>query len=164
MRTLLPAILALVLVGCSPTIKGPLSFQPPQDWKVAKESDPNFYSVTAKNPDEGLLMLSEWPLSARADEMPALVQQLADGFPKKASTSPEFTLSSQEHRVESFSGEQCQGSYATFQATSTASGKNILLAMFMVSVDGKIWNGQFTGTPDAWKQALNVLKGIKRSG
>jgi hypothetical protein len=34
----------------------------------------------------------------------------------------------------------------------------------MMSVDGKIWNGQFTGTPDGWKQALTVLKDVKRNG
>jgi hypothetical protein len=43
-------------------------------------------------------------------------------------------------------------------------GANILQAVFVMEVDGRIWNGQFTGPPDAWKQALTVLKDLKKNG
>ena len=33
--------------------------------------------------------------------------------------------------------------------------------MFMMSVDGQTWNGQFTGSPDGWKESLKLLKTIR---
>jgi len=33
--------------------------------------------------------------------------------------------------------------------------------MFMMSVDGQTWSGQFTGTPDDWREALKLLKTIR---
>lgn len=166
MHTPLPTIivLALVLVGCSQAGKGPLSFQSPTGWKVEHRTPGglHFYAVTAKTPNEGLLMFSQWPPPSRPEDIPALVQKLADGFRDQAKKSSEFTLTSEEYRVEQFAGEHSQGSFAAFQITS--SGTNTVQAMFMMSVDGKIWNGQFTGPPDAWQQALTVLKSIKTDG
>jgi hypothetical protein len=156
--------LAFVLVGCSPASKGPLSFQSPPGWKVEHQTPGSlhFYSVTASTPDGGLMMFSQWPPPSRPEEIPALVRQLADGFLKIAKKSSEFRLASEEYRVEQFSGEHCQGSYATFQTIS--SGSNTLQTMFMMNVAGRIWNGQFTGPSDGWKQALTVLKSIKNDG
>ena len=158
MRPPLPIVLtlALMFVGCSPTSKGPLSFQLPSGWKVEHQTPGNlhFYGVTAGTPDGGLLMFSQWPPPSRPEEIPALVQQLADGFLK--------TLASHEYRVEQFAGSQCQGSYAVFQIGS--GGTNLLQTMFMMSVDGRVWNGQFTGPSNAWIQAIGVLKSVKKDG
>ena len=33
--------------------------------------------------------------------------------------------------------------------------------MFMMSVDGRIWNGQFTGSRTDWEHALKLLKTLK---
>jgi hypothetical protein len=166
MRSPIPITIAVavLLVGCSPTGKGPLSFQSPADWKVEHKAPGglDFYTVTGKTPDEGLLMFSQWPPPSRAEDIPALVQKLADGFREQAKKSSEFTLASEDYRVEQFAGEHCQGSYAAFQITS--GGSNTVQAMFMMSVDGRVWNGQFTGPSDAWKQALVVLKSIKKNG
>jgi len=32
------------------------------------------------------------------------------------------------------------------------------------SVDGRVWNGQFTGPSNAWIQAIGVLKSVKKDG
>lgn len=166
MRTPLPTIIAVgfMLGGCSPAGKELLSFQSPTDWTVEHQTPGglDFYTVTASTPDEGLLMFSKWPPPSKPEDIPTLVQQLADGFLKEAKNLSEFTLASEEYDIEQFAGEQCQGSYATFQISS--GGTNTLQAMFMMSVDGKIWNGQFTGAPDAWKQAITVLKSVKQGG
>ena len=166
MRSPLPILLtfALMLSGCSSTDKGPLSFQSPAGWRVKHQTPGglHFYSLTANTPGGGLLMFSQWPPPGRPDEIPALVQKIADGFVKESQQSSEFTLASHEYQIEQFDGGQCQGSYAVFQ---TSIGRtNVLQTMFMMSVDGKLWNGQFTGPSNTWEQAILVLKSIKKDG
>ncbi len=153
-----------MIVGCSRTVTGPLSFQPPTDWNVKHDAlaGLDFYTVTAKTPGEGLLMFSRWVPPSRPDEVPALVQKLADGFREQAKKSSEFALVSNEYRVERFAGEYCQGNFALFQTAS--GGTNTVVVMFMMSVDGKVWNGQFTGSPDAWTRALTAIKSLKNAG
>jgi hypothetical protein len=112
----------LALLGCSPASKGPLSFQLPTGWKVEHQTPAglHFYSVTAGTADEGLLMFSQWPPPSRPEEIPGLVQKLADGFLDQAKQSSEFKLASHEYRVEQFTGSQCQGSYAVFRPVVAA--------------------------------------------
>lgn len=166
MRAPLPIVFAVTLmfVGCSPTSKGPLSFQSPAGWKVEHQTPGglHFYSMTAGTPDGGLLMFSQWPPPSRPEEIPALVQKLADGFLDQAKKSSEFTLATHEYHVEQFTGSQCQGSYAVFQTSS--GGTNVLQTMFMMSVGDRVWNGQFTGPSNAWVQAIGVLKSVKKDG
>jgi hypothetical protein len=164
MRTLLPTVLAVLLVGCSPANKSPLSVQLPANWKAQhkiSEGD-DFYTITAKTRADGLLMFSTWPPASGPENIPALVKTLADEFLKEAKKSPELTLVSESYQVEQFGGGVCHGSYATLQFSR--GGANILQAVFVMEVDGRIWNGQFTGPPDAWKQALTVLKDLKKNG
>jgi hypothetical protein len=166
MRSPLPIVLAFVLVfvGCSPAIKGPLSFQLPAGWKAEHETPGglHFYTVTAGTADEGLLMFSQWPPPSRSEEIPGLVQKLADGFLDQAKQSSEYTLASHEYRVEQFTGSECQGSYAVFQISS--GGTNVLQTMFMMSVDGRVWYGQFTGPSNTWIQTIGVLQSVKKDG
>jgi hypothetical protein len=166
MRSPLPILIAvaLALVGCSPPGKGPLSFQSPAGWKAEHQTPGglHFYKVTAGTPDGGLLMFSQWPPLSKPEEIPALVRQIADGFLKQAQQASEFTLASREYRIEQFAGAQCQGSYAVFQAVT--GGTNVLQSMFMMSVDGRVWNGQFTGPSNAWTQAITVLRSVRKNG
>ena len=164
MRLSLPIIiiLALMLVGCSQSNKDPLLFQTPDGWKVEHKSPGglHLYAVTAGPPGGGLLMFSQWPPPSRPEDIPTLVRQLADGFLKQAQQSSKFALTRHEYQIEQFNGEQCEGSYAAFQIGS--SGANILQTMFVMSVDGSMWNGQFTGPSNEWAQALTVLKSIRK--
>jgi hypothetical protein len=155
----------LILVGCSSASRGPLLFESPTGWKVKYTSSGDFplYNVTASTPDEGVMMFYQCPSPSKPEDIPILIHQLADGFLKKANGHSEFTLASKDYRVEQIAGEDCQGSYVTFQAT-TSSGKRTLSAMFVINLNGKIWCGQFTGTPDAWKQAITVVMSIKKNG
>ena len=150
MRTPFPAIIAasFMLVGCSPAGKGPLSFQSPAYWTVEHTAPGglDFYTVTARAPGGGLLILSRWPPPSRHEDIPNLVRQLADGFLKEAKKSSEFRLGSEEYRFGQFVGQHSQGSYATFQV-ATSSGTNTLQVMFMMSAGGSIWNGQFRAYP-----------------
>ena len=159
----LGAILAAgaILAGCSVADQGPLSIQPPAGWKIGHQAREglDFYTVTASAPGGGLLMVSRWPPPNQPAEIPALVGQLADGFLKIAKKSSEFTLAGEEYRIEQFAGGHCQGSSASFQIRSGRT--NILQSLFIMSVDGKIWNGQFTGPAESWSQALTALKNVK---
>ncbi|NOS72286.1 MAG: hypothetical protein HOP33_20475 [Verrucomicrobia bacterium] len=58
-----------------------------------------------------------------------------------------------------FAGENCQGSYATFE-----NGTNRLLVIFMMTSDGTLWSGRFAGTSNGWDKALILLKSFKRDG
>ena len=166
MRTPVPTISVaiLMLVGCSPTGSGPLSFQTPTDWRIEHKTsgEHEFYTVTAKTPNGGLLMIYQWPAPSRPEEIPALVQKIADGFLEQVKRSSDLKLTSEEYRVEQFAGEHCRGSFAAFQVASN--GTNTVQTMFVMSVDGGIWFGQFTGPSDAWKKALTVLRGIEKNG
>ncbi len=166
MRSLFPIIVtvALALVGCLPAGKGPLSFQPPVGWKVEHKASGGlqFYTVTAGTPDRGLLMFSQWPAPSKSEEIPALVRQIADSFLSQAQQTSELTLRTHEYRIEQFTGAHCQGSYAAFQIV--AGGTNALQTMFMMNVDGRLWNGQFTGPSNAWTQAITVLRTITNNG
>ena len=155
-----PIIIAvgILVVGCSPSGKGPLSVPSPSDWKVEHKDT---YNVTAKAPDECFLTFSQWPRS-RPEDIPAQLQGVADGFLEHIKKSPEFADTSKDYQIEHFVGEHCQGSYVVFQ--STGSGRSAVQVVFMMSVDGKVWGGQFSGTSNVWEQALAVLKSIKKNG
>lgn len=104
-------------------------------------------------------MLSPWFQPTKPEEIPTAVQGIADSFIKQAPLSG-INLASREYRVENFNGAQGQGSYAVFQ-TSNA-GKNTTQTMFMMSVDDRVWYGQFMGSSNSWPQALTILKSVRK--
>ena len=89
--------------------------------------------------------------------MPAMVKELADGFVASVKKNPALKLASEEYRVESFGGEHCKGSYVTFESGTAAN----LSAIFMMHIDGQVWNGQFAGTKEDWAESLKVLITLK---
>lgn len=107
-------------------------------------------------------MFSPWPPPAKPEDIPALVRKLAEGFAQQARTATNFTLSSYKYQITEFAGTNCNGSYATFKST-TSSGSELLQVMFMMSIGGQVWNGQFTGPTDAWEQSLAMLRSIKKN-
>lgn len=163
MRVLLPPLifLVLMLVGCSQSSHDPLTFQAPNGWKIEHQTPGglHLYSVKAGPPGGGLLNFSPWLSQATPEELPALVRQLAETFLNEAQQSSKFTLASHKYQVEHFSGERCQGSYVVLQIGSSST--NLLQTMFMMSVDGSIWHGQFTGPSSEWSEAITVLKSIR---
>ena len=161
MRTPLAAmvVVAGVIASCSQSRQGPLILQSPPGWKV-EHKRPNSldaYFLTTKMPDEGLLMFTLWPPFSVPVDIPELVQKLAE-----ARKSSGVALASEKYQVERFTGERCQGSYATFQ--DTTDGTKTMQVVFIMRVGGRLWSGQFHGRPDLWKQALRVLTSIKENG
>ena len=151
----------LVLAGCSPRNHDSLSFQLSPGWKLQDEAPGgvHFYIVAANPPGEGSFMLSQWFQPTKPEEIPTVLRGIADGFVKQAKVSG-INVTSPKYQVENFNGAEGQGSYAVFQ-TSYA-GKNTLQTWFMVSIDGRVWNGEFLGSSNGWAQALTILKSVRK--
>ncbi len=156
------AVMGFILAGCSPGGEGPVSFQSPADWKVEwkKNGKIDSCALTTPTAGQGLLMFAPWPPRNRPEEIPSLVEKLANQFKRQAGMSSGFQLASDEYNIVPFSGAHCQGRYATFRINSGPA--DILQAMFLMDIDGQLWSGQFTGTTESWTQALSVLKSIRR--
>ena len=104
-------------------------------------------------------MLSPWFQPTKPGEIPAAVQLIADSFVKQASASG-IVLASREYHVENFNGAEGPGSYAEFQINNR--GTNITQTMFMMSIDGRVWYGQFMGSSNSWPEALTMLKSARK--
>ena len=156
-------VLPLMFLGCSPPQKA-LSFSPPTGWSVEHKQPGGLhsYSVTARRPSDGQLEFSQWPVAGKPEDISRLIQEVVSYFLDQARTSPQFKLAGEEYRLEQFAGEHCHGTYATFRMGGADT--NTLQVIFMMGVDTNIWSGQFTGSPDAWKQALSVLTSVKKDG
>ncbi len=159
-------LLGLLFAGCLSARPGSLSFKTPADWKSLDPppGETDFYSFT--NKAGNLLMFSPWPAPSKPEDIPALVRQLADRFVKNAKNAQaltNLTFSTYEYRIRQFSGAHCSGSYVAFEVTVRETGTKMLQALFMMAVDGRVWNGQFTGPPDAWQQALAMLRSVKKN-
>jgi hypothetical protein len=152
-----------LLVGCS-RVSTELSFHSPTGWKVVhkKSGGVHSYIVGGQDTSGGFLEFSQWPVPSSREELPRLIDEVVGLYLKEASTSSKFSIASKQYRIEQFSGAQCQGCYATFRMSGVLT--NTLQVILMMSMGSNVWNGQFTGPPAAWNQALDVLKSVKRDG
>ena len=166
MATYCLAIIAICLlpIGCSrevPAENEALVVKPPTGWHLEHQTAEglDFYSLRTDSKDHALLMFSKWPPPSKPDEIPSIVQTLAEGFLDQAKESTEFSLVDERYEIEQFSGDHCKGSYAVFRIETADT--HTVQTMFMMSVDGQIWNGQFTGPSERWIEALKLLTTIK---
>lgn len=137
--------LMVLLLGCASSSKEPISFSCPTGWTVEHAKilgGLHSYTVSAVTVEDGSLeILQHWP----------------DGRGEQATKSS--ATSSGPWMNDRFAGENCQGSYATFE-----NGTNRLLVIFMMTSDGTLWSGRFAGTSNGWDKALILLKSFKRDG
>ncbi len=165
MRCILSAMLMLAAARCplAAAADGPLDVPVPAGWKMEYQGTDglDFYSVVPQPAGSGLLMFYKWPPPAKPEEIPALVRNLAGDF-VAAVKKGKAVLASEKCEVEGFVGAHCKGSYVVFRFKSEGVDGPQMHAVFMMSVDGLIWNGQFTGKPDDWAGALKLLNAIKK--
>lgn len=142
----------------------PLEMAVPDGWKMEYKSEKGVdcYVVTPSSESSGLLMLFKWPAPASAGEIPSLVRKMANNFAKATMKSGQYKLASARYELEPVVGGHCRGSHAGFRLKSGTS--NLVQEIFMVSVDGQMWNGQFTGQPEHWPAALKMLTTLKKRG
>jgi hypothetical protein len=142
--------------------EGPLQMSSPQTGWVVHYTGTNeldFYSVTTEKGGGGLLMFSKWPPATKPEEITATMRKMADTFVKNAKKSADLKLIDEKYELEPFAGDHCKGTYARFRFMA---GENeSVQTMFMMSIDGQIWNGQFTGKQTDWTEALKLLKTIR---
>jgi hypothetical protein len=161
-RPLYVAVLGLLFAAAGSVFANPLTFEVPTGWKSEHKSAGDFYSLTAKAPNGGLLMFSPWPPPAKCEDIPALVRKLAEGFAQRAKEMTNVTFATYDFEIKQFSGSACNGSYAVFNFTPK-NGTSLVQSVFMMCIGDQVWNGQFTGPQDAWNQALGVLRSIKKN-
>jgi hypothetical protein len=85
---------------------------------------------------------------------------MADAFIQQAANSKNFTLADQNHDLQSFTSDHCKGNYVVFHIQSATPTNNVQV-LFLMTVDGQAWNGQYAGQGDGWDVSLKLLKGIK---
>jgi len=165
MRYLLCTMMLLAaLHGQSAAADGPLEMVVPEGWTLEYkgENGVDFYSLTPPSAGSGLLMFFKWPAPTQPREIPMLVKKLADGFVKASAKGGKYKLTNKKYEIEKLSGEHCVGNHTAFWIKS---GKDDMLqGIFMVSVDGQVWNGQFTGQSEHWLTSLKLLKTLKKKG
>ena len=120
----------------------------------------SFYTVTSSDPEQYALMFYEWPAPSQPREIRELLQALSDGFlMHMTNTSPQATVLNPESKIEPIMGDVCRGNYVLFRVRDGE--METIQTMFMVAVDGKLWNGQFTGTAEEWPCAWNLIRSIR---
>jgi hypothetical protein len=153
-------LLLFFLASCSNDT--PLTFDLPQNWVVDynKLVKLDFHTFSVKDSNESVLMLSRWPPSTTAKEIPILVRELAESFASTAKDNPELGSINVDYKFDGFKNENCSGSYAVFEFEEDSN--RYVQTMFMLDVEGDAWNGQFTGSFERWELALQILQSIKR--
>lgn len=138
-----------------------LTLKTPATWKVEYKGDKGmqFYTVTRKDGDQALLMFSRSPVSGNVNQIPEQIKQLAKGFLVEAGKHEQIKLKSKEYRIEKIEGDDFSGSFVVFSIEG-----GFTQAMFMIGDEEGIWNGQFTGTPERWVEAVTILKSLKKKG
>ena len=138
---------------------GPLKVRSlPEGWKLKYDDTKgiNFYSIAPQPDGGGVLMFSRWSPGGKSSDVPAVVRQIADGYVEELKKLPGHGYKNGNYDLLPFAGEYCQGDYGVFKIANTGS----IQVMFAMSVNGQIWNGQFTGTPYDWHLSLELLKAL----
>lgn len=145
----------------TPEAKQPLVVQTPANWEVTYKGDNGvqFYSVIRKEVEPALLMFSRWPAPGNKDQIPSLIDTLANGFINEMKKHEEIKLESLDYKKEKIEGDSYSGEFALFTVQN-----GMVQTMFMISDGDGIWNGQFTGSKERWAEALDILKKLKKNG
>lgn len=141
--------------------QGPLAVDAPIGWDVEYQGDDGiqFYTVTRKDDENALLMFNRWPVPGGREQIPGLINGMAEAFLKEAKASKEFKLETVEYEIQNLEGEAFSGRFVVFQVEG-----GFVQTMFMLSDGHGIWNGQFSGSEERWDEAIGILKKLKRPG
>jgi hypothetical protein len=156
----------LVLMQCALAFAsegGPLKTSLPDGWKLecTETNGFDFYKATPKEAGDAYLLFYKCSVSMSPGDIPAALRDWADRILKKSEGHKEITVVSKKYELVAFGGEQCKGTYVDLKIVSNTSKVRFLDVIFMMTINGQIWNGQFQGTTEQWAQALGLLKSIK---
>ena len=141
-----------------PLEQGPLQLSVPAGWTMEyrRSASSDFYSAFP-HVIGGFLAFYRWSPGGKPEDIPAEVRKMAGELSDGATKESDDKVS-KEYDLDSFAGDDCKGTYAVFRVGNT--NANMVLTVFIMSVEGQLWHGQFSGKTERWKQAMNLLKSI----
>jgi hypothetical protein len=161
-KLLFSALLALVLAlpALADASTGPLQITPADGWTVKYDATAQSYSVVppAGPAQNTLLSFTPWPAPGTPAEIPGFLDTMAAKFADMAQHNPKIKLASPQYTKGEFIGDPYSGNYVEF--TIKGGLKQVL---FIFGDSTGLWNGQYIGTADGWFDAMEVLKGIKKT-
>jgi hypothetical protein len=143
---------------------GGLVMVPPDGWTVQADSSKNVstYAIESKNPMEAMGALRRWKAHDKPADFPTHVGSMGLDFIKQARNQ----LASERFETVAFAGPHCEGTYAVLSLLPGKSSDGKALerreVFFLLSAEGSEWNGHFSGTPENWTKALELLKSIRK--
>lgn len=163
MKSLLSAAAGLLLLGFAAQADstGPLVVTPQStDWSVKyqKTDTSESYTLVPPSGTSADFVITRWPAAGNGDSIPGYLDSLAKGFVEKAQRSSKIALASLDYKPGEFISDPFSGQYVEF--TFKSGVKDYL---FMLGDGSGLWYGHFIGTPQGWLNAVEVLKGIKKS-
>jgi len=102
-------------------------------------------------------MFHRWPPPGNRDQIPFYLNQIAEGFLKKADKNKTINLEKEGFKKENIEGTGFSGESVIF----TING-GLYQKIFMLSYGDRIWSGQFSGSKERWAEAVKILKYLKR--
>jgi hypothetical protein len=159
-KSLLPAVAVLLLLGLPARADGPLAVTPQSpDWtvKYEKTDKAETYTLIPPDPHTADFAFSRWSVAANSDQIPGYLESLAKGFLQQAQLNPKIQLASYQYDKGEFIGFPYSGKYAEFTLKS-----GLKEELFIFGDSTGLWYGHFIGTPDGWLNAMEVLKAIQK--
>jgi len=120
----------------------------------------HFYSIKwkLKNEMTSVFSISKWPVEMPTSEMAPTVQKIAeDTFAETKANGKSKIEKDAKIQYSEISEEFVSGNVAYFEHTSER-GYQRILSIHMVSDGDVIWNGQFSGSKELFKEAMNIFK------
>ena len=124
------------------------------------ENGVHFYSIKWKRGNEmtSVFMISKWPVEMPTSEMAPSVKKIAeDTFAVMKANGKSKIEKDTKIQYSEISEEFVSGNVAYFEHTSER-GYQRILSVHMVSDGDAIWNGQFSGSKELFKEAMNIFK------
>ncbi len=161
--------LMLILVSNCSTLAGdisPLTIDASDNWKVSYNKEVNFYTITNQsNNGSSKLFFGFFPPVSK-DDILDNVEKIAQGVSEEINNSfwvrflnwlmgSNFNNSFVMHEIV---GKEYSGHYAEFKLYESVH------IVFIFGNDSEAWSGQFMGIKEMSKEAMNIIKNIKKSG
>ena len=123
----------------------------------------HFYYIKWKRKNEmtSVFMISKWPVDMSTSEMASTVKEIIeDTFAATKANGKSKIEDDAKIQYSEISEEFVSGNVAYFEHTRER-GYQRILSIHMVSDGDVIWNGQFSGSKELFKEAMNIFKTMK---
>ena len=120
----------------------------------------HFYSIKwkLKNEMTSVFSISKWPKEMSTSEMAPSVKEIIENTLAVTKVQGKSKIEDDvEIQYEEISEEFVSGNVAYFEHTSER-GYQRILSVHMISDGDVIWSGQFSGSKELFKEAMNIFK------